>query len=164
MAGSVRVNQTVCSEKDFWPCGCHLVQLPDLRGHDDLRQGGLLSSGGDAESARPGYIFLHAEDVQTDGMSNADWIDFHSCRHRGSLLDIPLSGLQKSLPIVFCQTRNVQSRRDGIGNIVSLKHGGHVSTGHKTSSRKTDHLFGKERIIIQQICFSFEWTRIRHGR
>ena len=116
MAGSVCVNQTVRSEKDFWPCECHLVHLPDLRGHDDLRQGGLLSSGGDAESARPGYIFLHAEDVQTDGMSNADWIDFHCGKHCGSHLGDPLSHFQKSLPSLVCQTRNLQSRRDGIGN------------------------------------------------
>ena len=91
MAGSVRVNQTVCSEKDFWPSECCLVHLPDLRRHDDLRQGSILSSGGDGEPARSGNIFLHPEGFQPDGMSNADWIDFHSGKHRGSRLGDPLS-------------------------------------------------------------------------
>ena len=36
VAGTVRINQTVCSEEDFWTCECHLVHLPDIRRHDDL--------------------------------------------------------------------------------------------------------------------------------
>ena len=145
-------------EKDFWPCECHLVHLSDLRGHDDLQQGGILSSRDHGESPCSGNILLTAEYVQRDEMSNADWVNFHSCKRCGSGPDNPLSGYQRSLQILFHQRSHFQFRRRRLNRGNTNRRWTRNVSMSTCRRRKLKHV-----TQAQKICDSYEWTRIGYG-